>query len=445
MLAGLGAQAQVLVTNSYLNLGKLSAELLTQVCAQLGNHDQNVRPLAARAARHLLCVPAATVRSIISRLQQANWIPRQLTRETHAKDGSEDDESNSAHKSRRDASAITRVLIREALFCISRGESTDFFLQNLARLRLYSVDVGDKYASRQYLQLVEMACGRLLQLQDAQQLHELLPGLNVQAPISICYDGVSIGESLFSRSESFEIVFIFSASVTTGQMQAFFIGCPSEGLDKTGEGQAQCVAKALEQHPWNLGQRNIRSRLLSMVCGDGAIVRGGPDARHSSTGSANILSQRFYQGQQELAQWELFHRSEAAFRHAVAGSEPAAELFSVARGMQFGHGVGRVLLRSVAEFSDSSARAAADTGGTRQGESLVRIASNMVRNFKLYGLGIHAKILRKREGHGATSQSKLAVLGRRFLSMDFVTFLCCFQDHLHHCSQSVEGFRVGLQ
>ena len=29
-----------------------------------------------------------------------------------------------------------------------------------------------------------------------------------------------------------------------------FIGCRSEGLDKTGEGQAECVAKALQQHPW---------------------------------------------------------------------------------------------------------------------------------------------------------------------------------------------------
>lgn len=380
----------------------------------------------------------------MSRVQQAAWTPgrhcRNSVHNTNVSEGEEESVST-ARKSKRDASAITRVLIREALFCISHGESTDFFLQNLAKLRLYQVDVGDKYASRQYLQLVEMACGRLLQLQDAQQLHDVLPGLNVQAPISICYDGVSIGDSLFSRQESFEIVFVFSASVSTGQMQAFFIGCPSEGMDKTGERQADCVARALEQHPWKLGVGNVRGRLLSMICGDGAIAKGGSEARHSSTGSANILSERFYAGQEQLVQWEFFHRSEAAFRHTVQASEPAQELFALARGMaqQFGHGTGRVLLRSVADFSASASSAAADCGGSRQGESLIRVGGNLLKNFKMYGLAIRAKIFRKREGHGATSQTKLATMGRRLLSIDFVTFLCCFQDHLFCMCKGLPG------
>lgn len=59
-MAGLGVQAQVLLTNTYLNLGKLPAELLTEVCERLGNREQGVRPLVARAASHLLCVNAAT-------------------------------------------------------------------------------------------------------------------------------------------------------------------------------------------------------------------------------------------------------------------------------------------------------------------------------------------------------------------------------------------------
>ena len=50
-------------------------------------------------------------------------------------------------------------------------------------------------------------------------------------------------------------------------------------------------------------------------------------------------------------------------------------------------------------------------GGTRQGESLVRIAENLVKN-----------------GRGGTSQTSLSLLGRRLLSIDFVVFLCCFKD-----------------
>ena len=67
-------------------------------------------------------------------------------------------------------------------------------------------------------------------------------------------------------------------------------------------------------------------------------------------------------------------------------------------------------------------------GGTRQGKSLARIAENLVKNFNTYGLGLRAKLARRRDGRGGTSQTSLSLLGRRLLSIDFVVFLCCFKD-----------------
>ena len=86
------------------------------------------------------------------------------------------------------------------------------------------------------------------------------------------------------------------------------------------------------------------------------------------------------------------------------------ELFAVARGMaqQFGFGIGRVVLRSVSSLVDENNHTpAADVGGTRKGESMTRIAQNILVNYRKYAVGLHAKVSRKRQGHGASSISSL--------------------------------------
>ena len=198
-MAGLDAQGQVLLANVVLNVGKLPKELMMDVCRRLGDLCKELRPLAARAASHLLGVSGGTVKVVFNRLVQSCWMSVELLRSSAGTGDPGDDPAGSSAsvRQRRDPDAIMRCLLREALFSIARGESTDFYVQNLAKLRLYGIDVGDKYASRQFLQLVEMSCSRLLQLQDATCLNQVLPGLNVRAPLAICYDGVSIGGSLF--------------------------------------------------------------------------------------------------------------------------------------------------------------------------------------------------------------------------------------------------------
>ena len=190
-MAGLDAQGQVLLANVVLNVGKLPKELMMDVCRRLGDLCKELRPLAARAASHLLGVSGGTVKVVFNRLVQSCWMPVELLRSSAGTGDPGDDPAGSSAsvRQRRDPDAIMRCLLREALF--------SFYVQNLAKLRLYGIDVGDKYASRQFLQLVEMSCSRLLQLQDATCLNQVLPGLNVRAPLAICYDGVSIGGSLF--------------------------------------------------------------------------------------------------------------------------------------------------------------------------------------------------------------------------------------------------------
>ena len=95
----------------------------------------------------------------------------------------------------------------------------------------------------------------------------------------------------------------------------------------------------------------------------------------------------------------------------------------------FGCGSGRVLLRCIQAFdSDSSAPAAAQMSGTRQGEAITRIAENLVRNYRTYSLSLHARILRKQQGHGSQPLSNLLGVGRRLLSADFLIYLLLFKD-----------------
>ena len=102
----------------------------------------------------------------------------------------------------------------------------------------------------------------------------------------------------------------------------------------------------------------------------------------------------------------------------------------------FGTGVGRVLLRGMAGVLGDGERVAvaADAGGTRQGVALQRIAANLLDNYSHYALGLHARISRRKAGHGGASQASLQELGRRLLSIDFVVFALAFRDMMERQS-----------
>ena len=74
-----------------------------------------------------------------------------------------------------------------------------------------------------------------------------------------------------------------------------------------------------------------------------------------------------------------------------------------------GSAVGGFLLRAVSEFLGDEfgeqTPAAANMGGTRKGESLTLVANNVLRNFQRYAVGLHARLARRKAGHGAGSQS----------------------------------------
>ena len=182
------------------------------------------------------------------------------------------------------------TMVREALFNASHSRADDEFILALARLQQSGVLIGDKYASRSFMRLCEFSGAKILEFLQAAQINSTIPGLGCLSPVSVTFDSVSVGDTSCARAETFQIVCVTFIDSRAGCLETHFVSCPSIGFDHDGGSQAACVLNALQVHAgcWTLGA--LRSRVLTMVGGDGAVAAGGTDMRHVSTEAANKLS-----------------------------------------------------------------------------------------------------------------------------------------------------------
>ena len=151
---------------------------------------------------------------------------------------------------------------------------------------------GDKYASREFLRLVEHSAAKLLEFMQADIINQRLYGLGVLSPICISFDSVSIGDSLYARHETFQVIVVTVLDLSRGVplLATHFLQCPIVGLSHDGDNQAACILKSLEQHAGQFNKRSLRRRVLTLIAGDGAVARGGQSMRHVSTEAGNKLA-----------------------------------------------------------------------------------------------------------------------------------------------------------
>jgi hypothetical protein len=174
----------------------------------------------------------------------------------------------------------------------------------------------------------------------------------------------------------------------------------------------------LEPHEAVLNLDALRCRLLSLVGGDGAVIGGGPSARHSSSKAGEKLYATVHPDSAAMVEWDQFHRLNSAWGNAVSQSSTAQELLAVAKAMSqhFGHGHGKIVYRSVAEELGEKVLQVDSVGGTRPLVTACRASANLLRNFKVYGASFHANIQRRQVGKGSQSQGSLSAIGRRLTS-----------------------------
>ena len=139
----------------------------------------------------------------------------------------------------------------------------------------------------------------------------------------------------------------------TGQLVARCFGAPSIAAGHDGASIASVALECLQSHPSKLSVQELKGRLVATF-GDGGVCRGGPQAKHSSTGAA----ERFYAAVRPPADgcaspltiWGSFHRSDTAEKHAAAEVPMIGRLLDLAWTLNrlFGVNAGAVLLRGVA-------------------------------------------------------------------------------------------------
>ena len=175
---------------------------------------------------------------------------------------------------------------------------------------------------------------------------------------------------------------------------------------------------------------------LVVVGGDGAVAKGGEDARLSSTKSADMFFRDIFPtAPNDLTWWDLFHRNEIAASRAFKRVELAVEVFDVATVMLqlFGIGQGRVLLRSVAASlgdDEEYVKLARESepSYTRPMAYSHRVCGSLIKNFRVHHAGLEVRMEQTRKGQGGQTLRKLVDVGRRSSAVDFVVFLLGLRD-----------------
>ena len=371
-------------------------------------------------------VGAATLRNMIQRLRENSWVPVACKGKEAAQQRLEAFEA----ENQRDKKAILMTQLREALFTASRGHADVEYCYGLQRLTLNQVDTGDKYNSIHFVGLVEQAAACFLTHLDAAELTGQLPSLGVMSPLTIIFDPVTLGSGMFSRHETLQVVMAIVLHPVTGRAVTRLIDARSIGMFHDGPSQVAGILEALQNHPGKLSVSQLRCRLVSCIGGDGAVISGGPSARHSSSKAGDLLWQEIHPNIPAWVEWDKFHRAHCAFARVVDQTPMVQELYALGRSMsqQFGILSGKVLFRSIAAELQEPVKAVADSSGARKVFELSCVAKNLIDNFRLYIAGLHGKVRMKQAGHGKTSQSALSSIGRRLSSVEMVTFLCAFAD-----------------
>jgi len=150
------------------------------------------------------------------------------------------------------------------------------------------------YTSRGFAAEVTAIAAMTMKEQDAADFAEILPGLGIPSDFGVLADGVALGDSVIPRHGELLVMCLSMVSARTGRVyQPLHSADPVALGGHTGPAMVDAMLRAMERHPAHWGIATLRQR-LSCVGGDGVLVVGGPDARHNSPGSADMLWRRVH-------------------------------------------------------------------------------------------------------------------------------------------------------
>ena len=423
-------QAQALICNAACNVRKLSQPLLRQLASELGvilgRVVQTTYGYAHNVTAFLLGISPWRSYKVYATASAANWCLRR------AIPPAEEEEASAVASAT--STAVLKALTREALSVAIEGQPDGEYVRRVARAHMNGWPVGDKFHSPRFLCDVEHLAAQCVRGALAIELSAKLPGMGKRSRFAIFFDKVCIQGGLFSRHEALLLIGISYVSASDGSLRYRMLACPSAGLRQDGSSVCALVLEALAQAPLRIGRRRLREGLAG-TGGDGAVVSGGPGARHMSSRAADLIWQSAHPTGPLLTSWDLFHRAGVADLRAVHRQGLAREVIDIhkAMGALFGVGRGRVLLRAVAFELADAISVPSRAPVTREGVHAERNAAELVKNYRVYHTAMKAKMELAREGSGARSLTSLVDIGRRLSAVDFVVFLTIFRDGNTSC------------
>ena len=98
------------------------------------------------------------------------------------------------------------VRAREAKSVAHYGHTDLAYERAMNRLQQHGLQLGTKYLSAHFVELVEFLVAAAARARTADMLSEQLPSLGIASDVTLLFDGVSIGASQFSRHETLYLI-----------------------------------------------------------------------------------------------------------------------------------------------------------------------------------------------------------------------------------------------
>ncbi len=250
-----------------------------------------------------------------------------------------------------DAAAAAPVgfmnLLRAAAFLSSRGLSKDAFPHLCHLIVAASGDLHSSYHHARFVTVFDKTVSEIVTAKLIQHLATPLPATGRPPDVEFIGDHVTIGKYFGRARDTFFFMGLQFSIPEWPYTAALLAGIEHEEGDGRCGAQVERITAAFRRlGPWPLAHW-VATR-FGTACGDGALVHGGPQAKHSGTGVMNAL----FRPHKDRATWDDFHLYNTGGAKALDASPMAMQYCSLLRKLEhlFGLGQGRHLHRSVTAF-----------------------------------------------------------------------------------------------
>ncbi len=213
---------------------------------------------------------------------------------------------------------------RATQFLSSHGLQKSLLPDLLYLLVAAGGDIGPGPHSRNFCDVCEDAADVIVSSLTMAGLSRVLPATGRLPDAELIADGGTVGKYFSRARDNVLLVGLVYSVPTPPYSDAALLACINEGSD----GRCSAIIGKIRAAFGAVGANfaDWMAQRISVTCGDGALVRGGPDAKHSST---DALTAVWCSERKPRVMWDMFHLVDKAGAAAFRESATAAELFEL--------------------------------------------------------------------------------------------------------------------